>query len=941
MDLPTIKGVRLISNHDHASSTALNRKTSVEKLISWGGMNGVLSRDSAEFFVSENGRIKCVANRFIPANKHILHVPYGYDLSFATLKTEIHPDKNWIGWTDLKAHIKTFEEAFIWNPYHYEQKDYFSKNLLLAVCIIGVLNKLKTEEKSSNHSVAHNHTDSGKSSLTMEMFLLYWNALPKDIGNVLFNWTPIELMCLQGSSFGNCLPDARRFGEEIYLNVLLPFLQFYPDLFGATTISLEEYLKINSIILTRSFGTGKKEKSALLPIIDLINGKPNDLHNATLENCAIQKEINGDFIKFHVVETCCDIHAGEEIFLEYAQVGNGDYLMTYNHLPLDPEVIMNNQKTDIFIDFSEYFEGELLRMHPSNPTIRTMKRQHIHGFFNLPKSIPISMEDLFLPQYSCIPSIRQVLIFLQFDENDARKSIKTSRIKSQLSPHQLHHIFHLFLRMIECAMTKPNVTLFRCLLDNRLPASMVSAFQQQIINNPFNLWSQMTNKSSIPMTPEKGNGGGGAGKKGSSEKDKNHQKDKDKEKDKEDPSGLGCTSLASSLTPASSKYFYPFIATIPASEPLFHDPAGLTTLLASSSSAEPAKEITKTQKKKDKQAAKQQGKNSSSTPQQPQTATTTTVHTPQPTAPPSPPLEELMIPPTLTENMKSAIYLQMSERLVMEVMINRFINLFPDRVHELGYSIMREHLVSSEVNSILDELYNPYKTAKQNKCIICGSKMNLSKCSRCRKAYYCSANCQKEHWPYHRNACRPDNSKEKEKETTTGFSISAKESKEGKESNREAKETTGTTAKESSSSSSHGSRSENFFDHMKGFVSSSTTTTNHHQHGNGTTSTSTTSTTSTNTKTKETHKEIHKEIHITKSTSQTIKEAIQATATAAMAANSSVSSSTPTSINMSNLGNMNSNSFNLNGIPHIKIANGKATVGFIQFKDKDKKKSPK
>lgn len=50
------------------------------------------------------------------------------------------------------------------------------------------------------------------------------------------------------------------------------------------------------------------------------------------------------------------------------------------------------------------------------------------------------------------------------------------------------------------------------------------------------------------------------------------------------------------------------------------------------------------------------------------------------------------IPTTLTENMKSAIYLQTLERLAVEVMINRFISLFPDHLHEFAYSIVRDHL---------------------------------------------------------------------------------------------------------------------------------------------------------------------------------------------------------------------------------------------------------
>jgi hypothetical protein len=629
MDLPTSRGVHLECTPNCEGDEGFNsRKEVVESLIAWGSGCGVLSRDSAKFIIGENGRIRCVANRFIPANKHILHVPFRMDLSFASLKTEVHPDKAWIGWSDLKARVKVFEETFRWNPYNYEQKDYFSKNVLLAVCIVGVIHKTNGSVRNgmslanasnpivlSDHSSGISDGTSTDTSGITESFILqtfrhYWKALPKDVGNVLYNWKPVELACLQGSSFSNCLPDARRFGEELFHKVIHPFLNQHKEIFGNNSlITLDDYFYINSVILTQSFGTGKKEKSALLPIIDLVNGKPNDMHNCTLENCAIQKEINGEFIKFHVLESFCDIHAGDEIFLEYAQVGNGDYLMTYNHIPLDPEMIMNNQKTDVFLDLAEFLETELLRMHPNHPNIRQMKRQHVYGFFNLPKTIPITMEDLFSQEYSCIPSIRQVLIFLQFDEADAMKAIKTSRIKSQLSPHQLHYLFHLFLKFIECSLQKPNVALFRGLLNPKsLPTHVQNAVNMQVCGG---------------------------------------------------------------------------------------------------------------------------------------TITTT-----------NPPANGAASVPELTPNMKAAIYLQMSERLVIEVMINRFIHLFPESFRELGYSIMGEHLVSTEVNTVLEGLCRPIINERASHCFICGSSSNVSKCSRCRRACYCSTNCQKEHWPYHKQVCK-------------------------------------------------------------------------------------------------------------------------------------------------------------------------------------------
>lgn len=569
-------------NSNDPSDLALKRYQSVNELMTFCSSQGVMSRDSVRFMIDDDGQIRCIANHFIPANKHILHVPFRLDLSFSSLKLEVHPDKAWNGWNELKNNIKKFENGFQVNPYAYEQKDYFSKNMMLLMCIVGILHKLEEEPDLDQHSDI------------VQAFYHYWNSLPSDIGSILFDWTEAELACLQGSSLYSCLPDAKRLGEEMYHQVFIPFIRIYCGLFGGRNpISLEKFLFINSVILTRSFGSSaRKDRICLLPVIDLVNGKPSELHNAVLENCAIQSTVNGEFHKYHILTSSCDIYAGDEICIEYAQVGNGDYLLTYNCIPLDPEVIMNNQKTDVYLDLSEFLETELLRMHPDTPTIRTLKRQHVYGFFNLPKVIPMSMEDLFSTEYSCIPSIRQVLIFLQFDEKDAQKAIRTSRIKSQLTPHQLRLLFHMFLKFIDCSIEKVNMPLIKAVLSHEIPVNTLQGVD----------YSQ---------------------------------------------------------------------------------------------------------------------------------------------------------PIPLTSNMRSAIYLQMSERLVIEVMISRFINLFPESFHELGYSIMRSHLISSEINTILEELCRPAIVARQNQCLICGSCTGVSKCSRCRKAYYCSSNCQKEHWPYHKKVCKP------------------------------------------------------------------------------------------------------------------------------------------------------------------------------------------
>jgi hypothetical protein len=581
MDFPTVRGILIECSN--SSLDAKERSLSISKLTEMASDCGFLSKNSVKFVVYEDGSVKCKAQQFIPANKHLLHVPFKLDLSFLSLKCEVIPDKHWKGWADLKAKVKSFENDFAWNPRNCDQKDYFSKNIMIAVCIMGALKKIN-DMGDDRSNMSH----------LLKSFDLYWRALPRHIGSVLFDWTEDELNILKSSSFYNCLSDAKRFGKEIFHQVLIPFTHQYPEKFGED-IDFGFFMKICTIVSTRSFGTGQKHRKSLLPIIDLVNGKPNEQHNCTLENCAIQVEVNGEFINFHALESSCDINAGDEIYLEYAQVGNSDYLMAYNHIPLDPEVIMNNQRTDVFLDLAEFLDMELLRMHPNTPYLRAMKKNHIYGFFNLPRMIPLSMEDLFSPEYSCIPAIRQVLIFLQFNEGDATNAIESSRIKSQLNPQQLHQLFLLFTKLIEESIGKPNFALFRSLLPNP------------------------------------------------------HGSPRNRVKD-----------LAHEDTPK----------------------------------------------------------------------------------------------PVLTDNMRSAIYLQMSERLVVEVMINRFINLFPENFHELGYSIMRTHLVSNEINVILEELMAPSNALRATQCMVCGNIGQMSKCSRCRKAFYCSAGCQKEHWLYHKKVCK-------------------------------------------------------------------------------------------------------------------------------------------------------------------------------------------
>lgn len=617
MDFPTVRGIVVESAFKPENTEAMRRFECVSNLTQWASNSGFLSRENVKFVIGEDGLVRCKATRFIPAGKHIMHVPFKLDLSFPALKNEIVPSNNWQGWIDLKTRVRMFAKAFRWHPYNFDQKDNFSKNLLLVMTIIGVLKKLNTSP------------DLEKESHILKTFSHYWHSLPASVGSVLLDWTEEELRVLQGSSFFNCLPDAKRFGVELFQLVVVPFIAQYPEIFGET-IDFETFMRINCVVCSRSFSTTSKQAKffdcKLIPIIDLLNGKTNEQHNCSLENCAIQKEINGEFIKFHALDSVCDINAGDEIFLEYAQVGNGRYLLSYDVIPLDPSVIMNNQKTDIFLDFGEFLDFELLRMHPSAPTVRKMKKTHIYGFFNLPRVIGVCMDDLFSAEYTCVPALRQVLIFLLCNEEEACRAITSAKIKSHFEPVQ---VFKLFGRFIEVTLGKPDIVKFRSLLTPEAAAALTNAAAAEAVAGA----SKKTDAAGAPGD--------------------------------------------SSPTAANGRSV------------------------------------------KRAQAA----------------------------------LSGAAANPALSTNTRSAIFLHMSERLVVEVMINRFINLFPEAYHEEGYNILSHHLVSTEINVILEQLCRPANLARASMCMVCGASGQISKCSRCKTAFYCSPACQKEHWVHHRKTC--------------------------------------------------------------------------------------------------------------------------------------------------------------------------------------------
>lgn len=62
----------------------------------------------------------------------------------------------------------------------------------------------------------------------------------------------------------------------------------------------------------------------------------------------------------------------------------------------------------------------------------------------------------------------------------------------------------------------------------------------------------------------------------------------------------------------------------------------------------------------------------------------------------------------LTENMKSAIYLHMSERLVIETLLNRFLDLFDEFQYPCALEIFGAHLIAEDFSAVVTELERPY-----------------------------------------------------------------------------------------------------------------------------------------------------------------------------------------------------------------------------------------
>jgi len=87
-------------------------------------------------------------------------------------------------------------------------------------------------------------------------------------------------------------------------------------------------------------------------------------------------------------------------------------------------------------------------------------------------------------------------------------------------------------------------------------------------------------------------------------------------------------------------------------------------------------------------------------------------------------------------------------------------------IHPFEYETIVEalfvlmHCVSALVEEYKEEILKISMTSEESvakaifQCQSCGSKENIKKCRQCMTVWYCSTDCQKKHWPKHRDFCK-------------------------------------------------------------------------------------------------------------------------------------------------------------------------------------------
>lgn len=197
------------------------RAVNLKELLSFSRFNyGIFCRDTIVFVVDAEEGVKVVASRFIPSTTRFLYQPVSCALSFDTLCPDNGIAKDWRGWLSLKVAIAKFDKRFVCSEDNVNfKKLVVSDKILMVMCIVAMLKQLSI-------------TDNAKYPLALLFFDKYWQSMPLKGNDVLFGWKVEERAMLKGTLFDQTLSDSRRYEEELYGEVIRPFMNSNKDKFG-------------------------------------------------------------------------------------------------------------------------------------------------------------------------------------------------------------------------------------------------------------------------------------------------------------------------------------------------------------------------------------------------------------------------------------------------------------------------------------------------------------------------------------------------------------------------------------------------------------------------------------------------------------------------------------------------------------------------------------
>lgn len=415
-----MKSTVKVEGHGTNNINSICREESIPKLIEWVGNYGCQICDSVKIVVGPHGGHKFVATKFLPADTDILHIPAGFDITLNTLRKDIDifKQRHSSEWAELKQSLKSFKSSFKWSENNFNRFEIFSKSAEFAVCIIAILKTMK-------------ETEFEQLPLSIRNVEYYWLSLPLHMECVLYDWTKSDIDVLSGSSCHATFVDAKRFGKELFDQVIRPFMLAYKHAFESDSClpDLETFVKVCSIIgarplfdaVTSEYTTDSplSEQAstkptafpppALRPVIDLVNCTCND----RLANCSFRtylidpSQAAVGHVKLNLVSCCRDVCAGEELLImsphckpaldnsggpsasdaappppssvSYGSLGLGigQQLMVYGSLPLDTDLIVNNVSTSVFLSMADFFELESLHLHKNAQHITREKKEFI------------------------------------------------------------------------------------------------------------------------------------------------------------------------------------------------------------------------------------------------------------------------------------------------------------------------------------------------------------------------------------------------------------------------------------------------------------------------------------------------------------------------------------------------------------------------------------